>query len=259
MPAAAMPTSSSTSPTARDLIRALDPGSVASEAGIVLDPWQQKVLEARHRRLLLNCARQTGKSTVVALRGVAAACYSARNVLIVSPSQRQSQELLRSVKRFYGALHHPPLIARESATKLELATGARILALPGTEATIRGLTADLVIVDEAARVPDELFVAVRPMLSTTDGQLIALSTPYGRRGWFYEAWMNPKGWQRIQIRAEDCPRIAEGWLKAERETIGEWAFRQEFGCEFVDTEEQFFSSEIVEAAMSQEIAPLWAP
>lgn len=133
---------------------------------------------------------------------------------------------------------------------MELENGSRIIALPGTEATIRGYSAPkLVIVDEASRVEDALFTALRPMLATTEGTMLLLTTPWGKRGFFYEAWAHGEGWKRTKITADQCPRIDPEWLANERRMIGEWQYRQEFECEFTDTNEQFFSSELIEAAM----------
>jgi phage FluMu gp28-like protein len=111
----------------------------------------------------------------------------------------------------YAKLKDAPELRQEPATRVEFANGSRILSLPGTEKTVRGLSkVSMVIIDEAARVEDELIAAVRPMLAVSDfgGRLIALSTPFGKRGWFFEAWHNGgEDWTRVEVRAEDCPRI----------------------------------------------------
>ena len=95
------------------------------------------------------------------------------------------------------------------------------------------------------------------MLATTNGRFVALSTPYGKRGWFYEAYEHGEGWHRTKVTAHDCPRIDPEWLAEERRLQGDWQFRQEYECEFVDTDEQFFSSDLIEAALTHEVAPLW--
>jgi helicase-like protein len=173
---------------ARDLARCLDPALIALDAGITPDPWQATLLRERPRRSLLLCARQSGKSTVTALTALDTAIYQAPAlVLLVSPSQRQSAELFRTVMLFHSKLDGAPVLTMESVLRAEFANGSRILALPGTERTIRGYAAaDLVVIDEAARVEDELLAAVRPMLATSTGggRLIALTTPAGKRGWF---------------------------------------------------------------------------
>src|SRR5262249_43753363 len=91
----------------------------------------------------------------------------------------------------------------------------------------------LLILDEAARVPDDLYRAVRPMLAVSGGRMICLSTPRGKRGFFYEAWV--KGgddWQRIEVPATKIPRIKPAFLEQERRAMGESCFRQEYCCSF---------------------------
>jgi hypothetical protein len=86
--------------------------------------------------------------------------------------------------------------------------------------------------------------------------LIALSTPFGKRGWYYEQWIGGNGWKRYQVLATDCPRISDEYLQQERQMIGEWQFSQEFECAFVDTQEQFFNTELIARAMI-DMEPLW--
>lgn len=244
---------------ARDLTRMLDPAQLMRDAGMEPDGWQESVLNSDARRLLLLCSRQSGKSTTCAALAVNQAIYDPGLVLLIAPAQRQSSELFRKVTDVYRRLPDVPRIVQESAMRLELANGSRIIALPGTEGTIRGYSgAKTVIVDEASRVDNALFAAVRPMLATTQGRFVALTTPYGKRGWFYDAWEYGEGWHRTKVTANDCPRIDPHWLDEERRLIGDWQFRQEYLCEFVDTDEQFFSSALIEAALTDEVEPLWS-
>ncbi len=82
-------------------------------------------------------------------------------------------------------------------------------------------------------MPDDLYRAVRPMLAVSNGRLICLSTPYGRRGFFYQAWANGgDDWQRIEIPAERISRIKPTFLDEERRQHGESFVRQEYGCSF---------------------------
>lgn len=244
---------------ARDLLRGFDPAALMVDAGMTPDPWQASLLRSEARRNLVLCSRQSGKSTTCAALALHSAIYDPGLVLVLAPAQRQSSELFRKIVGFYRSLSGVPRIVQESALRMELDNGSRIVALPGTETTIRGYSgAKVIFIDEASRVSDELFAAVRPMLATTQGRLVALTTPYGKRGWFYEAWDNGSGWERTLVTAQDCPRIDPDWLVEERALIGDWQFRQEYLCEFVDTDEQFFSSELIEAAMTDEVTPLWA-
>jgi hypothetical protein len=216
-------------------LRGRPPGlSVMHGLGMEPDPWQVDVLESKHARLLLNCCRQAGKSTVVAILGLAEAVFvPGTKVLLVSRSHRQSRELFRLVADFYGRMGSP-MKRRQTQEELELSSGSRVVCLPCREDTIRGYAhINLLIMDEAARVPDDLYRAVRPMLAVSQGRMICLSTPFGKRGFFYEAWTGGGAdWQRIEVPAEKVPRIGAAFLAEERRALGEAWFRQEYQCQF---------------------------
>jgi hypothetical protein len=154
-----------------------------------------------------------------------------------------------------------PSLDEDNRTSFSLATGSRVVSLPGDEKTIRGFSAPaLVIEDEAAYVPDEVNRAVRPMLAVSGGRLILMSTPRGRVGHFYEAW--EKGgdeWQRTAIKATECPRISAEFLAKERKNLGEWFFRQEYMCEFVETSEQLFRLDDISRSITDKVKPLFPP
>lgn len=248
------------SPLAADLARALDPVALAVGAGMVCDPWQADVLRTDHPRVLLNCSRQSGKSTTCATKAVHVAVYEPGSlILLLSPSQRQSGELFRKVQAVYRLLGRPVPADGESATTLTLENGSRIVSLPGTEGTIRAYSAvRLLLIDEAARVPDETVAAVRPMLAVSGGQLVALSTPYGRRGWWYDAWESGgPSWMRVRIPASECPRISPQFLAEERAALGSWFFAQEYECEFAETDAQLFTEDALRAMFDARAVPLF--
>jgi hypothetical protein len=202
--------------------------------GLEPDPWQIEVLQGGHSRLLLNCCRQAGKSTVVAVVGLVEAVFVPfTRVLLLSRSHRQSVELFRIVVDCYRRMG-TPLLRRLTNEELQLSNFSRIVSLPCREETVRGYSGvGLIIIDEAARVPDDLYRAVRPMLAVSGGRLICLSTPFGRRGFFWEAWS--KGgddWHRIEVPAGQIQRISPEFLAQERRCLGESWFRQEYGCSF---------------------------
>jgi hypothetical protein len=202
--------------------------------GLEPDPWQVEVLEGGHPRLLLNCCRQAGKSTVVAMLGLTEALFvPLTQVLLLSRSFRQSAELFRTLADFHQRLGSR-LLKRRTAEELELANGSRVVCLPCREETIRGYSkVNLLIIDEAARVPDDLYRAVRPMLAVSGGRLVCLSTPYGKRGFFWDAWARGGAdWARIEVPAERIARITPAFLEGERRALGESWFRQEYGCSF---------------------------
>jgi len=238
---------------AADLALALDPALMAQAVGLTPDPWQVRLLRSGNGRVLLNCCRQSGKSTMAAVLGLHTALYQPGSlVLLLSPTLRQSQELFRKVLTIYRVLAQSVPAETETRLTLELENGSRIVSLPGKESTIRGFSrVGLLIVDEAARVPDELYFSVRPMLAVSGGRLIALSTPFGTRGWWYEAWRSADPWERFEVPAAECPRIPAAFLEEERRNLGEWWFRQEYCCEFLDAETAAFRSEDIERAFEE--------
>ena len=129
-----------------------------------------------------------------------------------------------------------------------LPQGSRIVGLPANEATIRGFSAvSLLIIDEAARVPDEIFQALLPSLAESGGDLMMMSTPRGRRGRFYREMTAPENertWLRHTGPVTECKRIGEEFLEQER-MEGDSYFLPEYMCQFVETGKYLFDEELV--------------
>src|SRR5215207_8063870 len=210
-----------------DIRIALDRVSFARKLGTVPDKWQEDLLRSTSQRTLLNCSRQSGKSTMSAILGLHTALYRPGSlILILAPAERQAKECFSKAAAFYRSLGGTALPS-DSYRKMgmQLANGSRLEALPGTEKTIRGFSGvDLLILDEASRVDDELYFAVRPMLAVSGGSLMMLSTPYGKRGVFFEAWMSTdsSAWERYEVPASQCPRIPPSFLEEERRSLPAW-------------------------------------
>ena len=244
---------------AEDLKLALDRATFAKRLGLKPDPWQEDLLSSSSDRVLLNCCRQSGKSTMTGIVALHRALYHPGSlILCLAPALRQSQELFGKVLTYYRALDRPVPALTERKLSLELENGSRIVTLPGTDKTIRGFSgAALLIVDEASRVADELYFAVRPMLAVSGGTLMMLSTPYGKRGVFFEEWTDGADWERYEVPAGQCPRIPEAFLAEERRSLPDWVYRQEYLCSFEETEDAVFTTEMVDTAVSADVAPLF--
>ena len=240
---------------AYDLAGALDPACYALAAGIEPDPWQERLLRSAAPRILINASRQSGKSTTTASLAAHTAVYRARSLtLLLSPTLRQSGELFKKVQGTLHAHPAPPAVQSETALTLTLKNGSRIVSLPGSEESVRGYSAvDLLIVDEASRVSDALYYSIRPMLAVSRGRLLALSTPFGTRGWWYEAWVSAQSWERYEVPARLCPRISAEFLAEERESMGDWWYRQEYGCEFIDAQSAAFARADIDRAFDSEV------
>jgi hypothetical protein len=239
----------------------LDPVEFVRERlGIEPDAVQAEWLRRSVHRGILNCSRQWGKSTLAAAKAVYhAANHAGSLVLVVSPSERQSGELVGKAERFVRRLGQEVKRDRFNSASVVLPNESRIIGIPSKEDTVRGYSAvSLLLVDEAARVSDELYEAVKPMLAATDGDLWLMSTPRGKRGFFWKVW-NEGGaeWVKTAVPATKCARISGKFLEGERREMAERKFRQEYLCEFVEAEDAVFREEWLEGLISDEVKPLW--
>lgn len=235
----------------------LTPLDLADRIGFTPDPWQRAVLLSTAPQILLNCSRQSGKSTISALLALHTALYQPGSLsLIVCPTLRQSGEMMDKVRQAYHRLGRSIDIDadRETALTLRFPSGSRIVALPGKQQNIRAYSAvALLIPDEAAYVPEDLYLAVRPMLAVSGGRLIAPSTPAGQRGWWWEEWHDGgDAWERYHVTAYDCPRISADFLARERQR-GETYFEREFMGVFHEADTAAFRNEDIAAAFEEEV------
>lgn len=243
-----------------DLVHAFDPVVWAEDVlGFHPDPWQAELLRSRSKKIILNCSRQSGKSTVCAALGLHESIYRQPSfVLVIAPSQDQSAELMLKFDEFRGAVELPSdYLSTDTKLAVRFSNGNRFVARPGSEKTSRSFSAvTLLLEDEASRVLDDLYNATRPMLSVSGGRHILMSTPFGKRGHFYDIWTAQRDlWESYEIPAEKCPRISKVFLAEEKRT-NPW-FEQEYHCRFMETEDQCFSDYTIRKMFDSDIKPLW--
>ena len=242
----------------RTLAHAFDAALWARDVlDVQLDDWQAEIARSRGVSRLILASRQSGKSYTTAIRALHEMLFStSAMILLASPTEDQSKELFRKLTGFYDRVPDAPGVVTRNTTELELQTGARCCAVPGSERTIRSKSAvTLLIIDEASRIDDSLISAVTPMLATTNGDLMALTTPFGKRGWFYDQWRNGTGCERTRKTAADCPRISEAFLAKERHRLGPLMYSQEYECQFIDPGASAFSSELIDACLDRSFEP----
>jgi hypothetical protein len=250
-----------TAPDAPNRLKALqdDPTLLMTQMGWTVDSWQRKVLTSTSPRLLLLCSRGAGKSQVSAALALRTALLTpASLILILSPTERQSGEFALKVFDMYDAADRPVPPVKRTELQLWLSNGSRVIALPGNERTVRTYNgARMLLIDEASRVPDDLYRSVRPMLGVSRGRLVALSTPFGKRGWFWKEWFGEEAWERVKVTAEECPRLSAEFLAEEWRVQGERWFSQEYLVQFGDMIQSYFSEADVEAAFADDLTPLF--
>jgi len=233
--------------TSDDLAYSLDPVLWAKEVlGYHPDPWQASLLRSRSKKIILNCSRQSGKSTVCAALGLHESIYRRPSFgLVIAPTQDQSSELMLKFDEFRGAVELPSdYLSTDTKLAVRFANGNRFIARPGSEKSARSFSAvTLLLEDEAARVADALYNSVRPMLAVSNGRHVLMSTPFGKQNHFFKIWDEQRDlWEWYEIPAEQCPRITKEFLEEEQRT-NPW-FEQEYHCVFMDSEGSIFSSDL---------------
>ena len=224
-----------------------------------IDPWQRRVLEElKQRYLILNCSRQSGKSSILMVKACWVALNRPGSLILVVAEQRQSNEDIRKCRDLFLSLNrylrakyegkHELGLVTDNKTSLELGNNSRIIALPGNE-KVRGYSApQLVILDEAAYVEDEVFVAVDPMMEVSQGQLIVASTPNGTGGFFARELGNPR-YLKIEAPWWDCPRIRKESIEQKRLVYGDAYVDQEYCCKCLDDISALFTDLALRASL----------
>jgi len=215
------------------LLAAIDPVTwFESYSGLKLDDWQKDLLRS-NRDTIVNVSRQGGKSFTAAILAVHYANFHPGSlILIVSYNLDQSLELGSKCRAICNTCR--VATTSEAVTHIYFANGSRILALCGQEQSIRGYSSQLIIVDEASRVPDELIFTIRPMLAVTKGRLVMISTPWLKTGFFYDTWDGDNDWLKLEVTADQISRITPEFLANERKSMPDSIFMREYFCKFMD-------------------------
>jgi hypothetical protein len=216
----------------KHLAYAIDPALwVERKLDMVPADWQKQFLRApRGASIAVLTARQIGKTTAAGWAIAHVMIYAPGSLSVIGcPAQRQSAEAVRRVKEILLKLGVKLKV--ENVYGLELDSGSRVLALPGTDDSIRGLTVDgWIVADEAARLSQDLISALRPMRARHPrARLAMLSTAWSRTDPFWTVWSSDDPtWIRIKATVDVCPLYGQAWLAEERRALGEVAFNREY-------------------------------
>jgi phage FluMu gp28-like protein len=209
--------------------------------------YQQKLLNDPAKRVIACMGRQTGKTTTIATKAIHYA-YSHKNTttLIISPSLRQSMIMFDKILTFTHAnTFLRRSITRKTRTIIQLTTGSQIIALPCSEHLLRGYTANLAICDEASFIPETIITEILfPMLSTTNGTAIFLSTPWDKNHFFYKAFLNP-AYSTHKIPSTENPLIPQSFLAEMEQNMTAEAYKREYQAEFTEAAASYFPQELI--------------
>jgi len=219
---------------------------------MILDKWQQDVMNAKGN-LAIRSGRQTGKSTIIAkLVSDYAIKNSKKVVMVIASTERQAYLLFEKIFDFV-LTNYKKFLKKgrqyQTKTKLELSNNTKIYCLPtGLDARgIRGYTVDLLIADEAAFIPRQVYNALTPSISTRIKQgarIILLSTPFGRDNYFYDCFDNDT-FTKFHVSSEECPRQDKDFLAAEKKRMSKISYSQEYRGEFADSQMQWFKDKLI--------------
>jgi len=235
------------------------PESFVTRLGWTPDKWQKDLIKSESQRIIEVCGRQIGKSTVTGVKAYRKAKTIPNSlVLLISLSHRQSLLLFgKVVEAVKKDPDHIDIVEKINLQELVLTNGSRIVAAPGKDETIRGFSGvDLLVIDEAAYVPDKLYDAVAPMIAASQGQVILLSSPAGKDGFFWRIWDKGEGWERYRIQAKDCGRISQKFLDEQRLIVPDHVYRREYEAEFTESIYSLVTAEDLEAMMQNSVRPL---
>ena len=235
---------------------------------IVLDDWQKEILE-HEGNVLLCTGRQVGKTTIFAIK---AARYMLNHpksqIIVVSLTEDQAKLIIIMILDWLER-HAPTRISkgmkRPTQNKITLTNKASVLARPvGTTGdAVRGFTGDVLIIDEASRMPELVWTASKPTLLTTAGKIWMCSTPFGKQGYFWECYQNKQERYKVfHINSEEVVKnrkVNRTWteqkreeaikfLESEKADMSELQYGQEYLGLFLDDLRQFFSDDLIAKA-----------
>ena len=252
--------------------------------------WQKDVLNVRWGDVCINGARQAGKSTIVSVLPCHRAKYIPGSLsIVIAPTLPQAAEDMGKIRAVIQRDEHFPQMLRGNDSELKFDNGSRIVVAPATDAA-RGKSAPcLVILDEASRIEDFVFSeVVLPMFTKSKRYLfIRISTPNGKKGFFYDDFNDPQV-KRFEVRSpydvssldnytlipakdekiykqEMAAKGIFGYYSPQHrdfekqskflQRMGKLRYQQEFCGEFVEPEDQVFSYSDIEAVFNSKASP----
>lgn len=221
---------------------------------IHLYDWQNQILETKGN-ICVRAGRQVGKSTVISRKaGEFAVKNRNKCIMVISATERQAYLLFEKILSYVHLKYRAMICSgkkKPTKHKIELKNGSIIHCLPVGETGygIRGYTINLLIADEAAFIPEEVFRSLTPSLAATGGKIILLSTPHGREGYFARCFSDST-YSKWHISSEQVEHMDKEFLAHEKQTMTKMQYMQEYQGEFVDQLLQFFSDNLIKACQT---------
>jgi len=214
---------------------------------LTLDDWQKDYIKAEGN-CFVCCGRQCGKTAAVSIKFAERAVNVPNSViLMVALTEKQAYNLFFKTFMYLSTRYRSEVKSgKDKPTKhqISLKNGSKIMCLAAGEQGLglKGFTCTSVVIDEAASMNREIFTALSPMLSVTNGSMDIISTPLGKEGYFYEC-SKREDFKKFYISAEDCPRHKKEFLEAEKASMSKLQYAQEYLAVFLDELKRVFSEQ----------------
>lgn len=246
-------------------------------ASIVLDKWQEEVL-AHKGDLILCTGRQIGKTKIMSLKAIQRMIEKPKTkIIIVSLTEDQAKLIINMILSELEQTHkawidHKP-DNKPTQNRVALKNGSVAIARPvgNSGDALRGFTGDVLIIDEASRMPELAFISGEPTLLSTGGEVWMCSTPHGKKGYFWEQFNsatsegekeNEMGWKVFHVNGEEAIHkrpLSASWTDEKRnkaikrlqrlkERWSELRYGQEILALFLDDLRRFFDEALIEKA-----------
>ena len=200
------------------------------------------------KRVVGIFGRQMGKTTIIGLFAIYMAYTNPNyNILIVAPTDRQAGELFSRLRTLAMA-KLSKLVKYSTQREIMFKNGSIIKAMPTGDSgdTIRGQTADLIILEESSYIKSSIVnQVIMPMISSKgeEGRLIQIGTPY-HKNHFYRASVS-NFYDVHQYDYTHTPLISDKFIEEQREELTTLEFAMEYEAKFIDDTDSYFNYDLV--------------
>ena len=208
-------------------------------------PYQERIIETIHnnKNTLGKLFRQAGKSTIVAAYFAWYILFNDnKTAVILANKQAIAIEIFGRVQFIIENLPQwlQQGVVEWNKKSLVLENGSRCIAAATSASAVRGMSVNLLLLDEFAHLgpnlADEFIASVFPTLSSSEtSKLIIISTPNGLNH-YHKLWKEAENgnndFKTVEGRWQENPKRTQAWADEQRKKLGEVKYRQEIECTF---------------------------
>jgi len=212
----------------------------------------------RYNRIAGLWCRQSGKSTCVSIYALYRAVSNDNiSIMIVAPTQNQSAELFFKLRMFAeGSEFIRDFIKSSSQTEIIFKNNSRVRALPcGPEGiTIRGYTAQIIVIEEASYIKDKIVnEVIIPMIAAQkDGQIIKIGTPWLKNHFFNSCYGRETNYKLFHISWKDAVQenqLSKKFIREQKDNLTMSEFKTEYEAEFVEDSDAYFKQSLISSCV----------